>query len=161
MTDLNSLAFALWYILPAYFANATPVILGGGKPLDLGLKWMDGERIFGDHKTFRGLLAGLLVGTIIGAMQGRDFIGFFQSLGALLGDLMSSFLKRRLKRKPGQWTPVLDEEGFLVFALIISNLIEPLTLKTFLLLLVITPIIHYGTNRIKDIVLFGGSSGGS
>ena len=49
-----SLISAFWYILPAYLANATPVLLGGGKPLDLGLKWLDGERLFGDHKTFRG-----------------------------------------------------------------------------------------------------------
>ncbi len=159
MKDLNSFIFALWYILPAYFANATPVILGGGQPLDLGLKWIDGERIFGDHKTFRGILAGLLVGTLIGTIQGRDLLGFFQSLGAMLGDLVSSFLKRRLKRKPGQWTPVLDEEGFLVLALILSNQIEPIPTKIILFLLVITPIIHFGTNRLKEKLLVGGNSG--
>jgi CDP-2,3-bis-(O-geranylgeranyl)-sn-glycerol synthase len=161
MGDLSGLVLALWYILPAYFANATPVILGGGMPLDLGLRWMDGERIFGDHKTFRGVFAGLLVGTVIGAIQGRDLTGFLQSLGAMLGDLVSSFLKRRLKRKPGQWTPVLDEEGFLVFAVIMSNLVEPLSFKTFLLLLVVTPAIHFGMNRLKEILLFGRNSGGS
>jgi len=161
MSDLNNLAFAIWYILPAYFANATPVILGGGKPIDLGLKWIDGERIFGDHKTFRGILAGVLVGTVIGTLQGRDLVGFFQSLGAMLGDLTSSFFKRRLKRKPGQWTPVLDEEGFLVFALILSNQIEPLSMKVVLFLLVITPIIHFGTNRLKEKLLIGGNSGES
>ncbi|RLG49721.1 MAG: CDP-2,3-bis-(O-geranylgeranyl)-sn-glycerol synthase [Thermoproteota archaeon] len=161
MNNLNSLVFALWYILPAYFANATPVILGGGKPLDLGLKWIDGERIFGDHKTFRGILAGLLVGTVVGTIQGRELLGFFQSLGAMLGDLVSSFLKRRLKRKPGQWTPVLDEEGFVIFSLVLSKQIEPVPTKVILFLLVITPIIHFGTNRLKEKLLIGGNSGES
>jgi len=99
--------------------------------------------------------AGLLVGTIVGIIQGREIIGFLQSLGAMLGDLVSSFIKRRLKRKPGQWTPVLDEEGFLVLALILSNTIEPLESTTFIFLLIITPIIHFGTNKLKEVILVG------
>ena len=130
-------------------------------PLDMGLRWMDGERIFGDHKTFRGILAGLLVGTIVGTLQGRELVGILQSLGAMLGDIASSFLKRRLKRKPGQWTPILDEEGFLVSSLILSHQIEPLSTKAILFLLVITPIIHFGTNRLKEKILVGGNLGES
>ncbi|RLG41774.1 MAG: hypothetical protein DRO05_03025, partial [Thermoproteota archaeon] len=74
-----------------------------------------------------------------------------------LGDLVSSFLKRRLRRKPGQWTPILDEEGFLILALVLSNIIEPLKSTTFIFLLVITPIIHFGTNKLKEIILIGRS----
>jgi len=38
---------AIWFFLPAYFANATPVVLGGGTPIDLGRNFLDGRRILG------------------------------------------------------------------------------------------------------------------
>jgi len=39
---------ALWFILPAYIANGTPVVLGGGPPIDGGKGLSDGYRIFDD-----------------------------------------------------------------------------------------------------------------
>ena len=45
---------ALWLILPAYVANASAVLVGGGTPVDSGKNWKDGKRILGDGKTWRG-----------------------------------------------------------------------------------------------------------
>ncbi len=60
---------AIWFILPAYVANATPVLTGGGPPIDGGKKLSDGYRILGDGKTIRGFILGLLAGSIVGAIQ--------------------------------------------------------------------------------------------
>src|SRR6266487_1933002 len=57
---------ALLFIGPAYFANAAPLVLGGGAPLDGGRSLADGRPIFGPHKTVRGVIAGIVVGTLIG-----------------------------------------------------------------------------------------------
>ncbi|MFH1470329.1 MAG: CDP-archaeol synthase, partial [Candidatus Micrarchaeota archaeon] len=41
-------------VLPAYVANASPVILGGGTPVDFGRLFYDKKRILGDGKTWKG-----------------------------------------------------------------------------------------------------------
>ena len=94
------IVYALYFIFPAYCANAIPVIFGGGRPIDGGRIFLDGKPIFGAHKTFRGFFAGLLIGTLEGVLQSvvGEFsseplfeypllLGFTTSLGALLGDL--------------------------------------------------------------------------
>jgi len=45
---VEDLLWLIIFILPAYFANSSPVILGGGAPIDLGRKAWDKKRIFGD-----------------------------------------------------------------------------------------------------------------
>jgi len=54
------LIFSLLFIVPGYISNAGMVIVGGGKPIDGGRFWKDGRRIFGDHKTWSGLIKGPL-----------------------------------------------------------------------------------------------------
>lgn len=54
------------FVLPLWFGNAAPTILGGGPPIDGGRYWRDGKRMLGDGKTIRGFWAGTLVGGIIG-----------------------------------------------------------------------------------------------
>ena len=147
---------ALWFILPAYFANATPVVLGGGLPLDGWRRLGDGRRIFGDGKTVRGFVAGLVVGTIIGALQGvakGSFshylsLGFLLALGALLGDLMGSFTKRRLGIERGGALPGLDQLGFVVIALLLASPVEVPSWQVIAAILLITPALHLATNFI-------------
>jgi len=57
---------ALWLILPAYIANASAVLVGGGTPIDFGKNWKDGKRILGDGKTWRGLISGAFIGITSG-----------------------------------------------------------------------------------------------
>ena len=61
--DIILLIFAaLKFIFPAYCANATPVLAGGGPKMDFGRSFYDGKRIFGNNKTFRGFFFGWGVG---------------------------------------------------------------------------------------------------
>src|SRR5436853_7242135 len=84
---------ALLFIGPSYVANAAPLLLGGGSPLDRGRNFLDGERILGAHKTVRGLFAGIIAGSVIGIAEspvdGRLLLGGFMiALGTVLGDLL-------------------------------------------------------------------------
>ncbi len=54
------LLFSILFIAPAYIANASMVVTGGGKPIDGGKNFIDGRRLFGDHKTWKGLILGPL-----------------------------------------------------------------------------------------------------
>ena len=155
---MNPLLEALWYILPAYFANASPVIFKGKIPMDFGKRFKDGRRILGDGKTWRGFFGGLLTGTLIAVVQyylTPNFygsltmalkLGFALSLGALLGDLIGSFVKRRVGMERGYPAVGLDQWGFLITALILAYPIKTLSTGQVLFLLAVTPFIHWFAN---------------
>jgi len=134
---------SLWLIIPAYVANGCAALVGGGKPIDFGKKYKDGKRILGDGKTWRGLIIGTLLGTIggfacsVGAryaanydfpLELSDFTGFplmipivFSiSFGALMGDVIESFFKRRRGIDRGKdWIP-FDQLDFIAGVLFFS-----------------------------------------
>lgn len=97
-------------------ANATPVVVAklvGERwawPLDFGCVLSDGARLLGDHKTWRGLVAGVLASTAAAAlMQLPLWLGAAFAIASLIGDALSSALKRRMKMRPGTQCPWLDQ----------------------------------------------------
>ena len=130
---------ALWYVLPAYFANATPNVFGGGPPIDGGRLWSDGRPILGPGKTWRGLFVGVFFGTLIGIIQALSFEthdpfktifrAFIISFGTLLGDSMGSFIKRRAGLKRGESFLFMDQLGFVIVGTILVLLFFPLTIE--------------------------------
>ncbi|UCH31761.1 MAG: CDP-2,3-bis-(O-geranylgeranyl)-sn-glycerol synthase [Candidatus Bathyarchaeota archaeon] len=150
---LELIAEALVFIFPAYSANAVPVVFGGGHPLDFGKTLKDGKPIFGSHKTFKGFFAGLIVGTLVAVGESFIFnydilLGFALSFGALLGDLIGAFFKRRLGFAPGAFFPIIDQIDFVLGALLFSLLISPPTPVISIIILIITIPIHILTNLI-------------
>ncbi len=80
------------------------------QPLDGGLRLTDGRRLFGDSKTWRGFVAGMLGGAIAAPLLGYSALtGIAFGLLAMLGDLASSFVKRRLGLAPSSQTLGLDQ----------------------------------------------------
>jgi CDP-2,3-bis-(O-geranylgeranyl)-sn-glycerol synthase len=163
MTEIMlEIAAALWFIFPAYCANAAPVIFGGGPQMDFGKRFLDGRPFLGSHKTWRGFFAGLIVGTLVGLVQtiiyeqflfeyGTQFsysifLGFVLSLGALTGDIIESFIKRRLNHSPGSSLPVADQIDFILGAFLFSIPVSPPSLPAALIILLITIPIHLLTN---------------
>src|SRR3989441_8052811 len=65
---LEAIPQALWFFLPAFVANPMAVVFGGGTPIDFGRILRDGERLFGDGKTWRGLLGGPVSGGFLGLL---------------------------------------------------------------------------------------------
>src|SRR5574337_893217 len=117
--DFYSLVvYPVIYILPAYVSNGAPVLFGGGRALDLGKK-LFGKPIFGPNKTIRGLIAGILVGALIGFGESSVLpymlaIGVAQSFGAHFGDLLGSFIKRRLGLTSGHNFMGMDQYLFVI-----------------------------------------------
>lgn len=84
-------------------ANGTPIfarkLLGNrfNAPLDGGLKLRDGRRLFGNSKTIRGLVLAIAVTAMAAPLLGVEvMIGAGLAAASMLGDLLSSFTKRRL-----------------------------------------------------------------
>ena len=139
----------IYIYLPAYIANATPVLLGGGPPIDGGRTWVDDQPLFGDHKTVRGTFSGIIVGIAVGILQMQPLRGVLLSVGAIGGDIVVSFIKRRIKLKPGAMFPIADQMGFIVFAVLLVSLVQPSpTWERAVAILVATLPIHYLTNVI-------------
>ncbi len=155
-------------MLPAYVPNPVAALCGGGTPVDLGKNFSDGKRIFGDGKTYRGLIIGIAAGTGTGLVQiwlsgiygwGAIPVHTFTSIillsaGALLGDLIKSFFKRRFGKERGAKWPVADQYDLVAGAFLCLLAFDPgwlftnVTLPIFILILILTPVLHRAVNII-------------
>ena len=120
----------LWFLLPAAVANSTPpfaskLLPGWNTPMDFGVK-IAGHRLFGHHKTVRGLTFGVIAALGIHWLQNLLtnnidwlqpvtrypmtlelwWLGGWMGFCALLGDALKSTIKRQLSIAPGKpWLP--------------------------------------------------------
>jgi len=71
------------------------------QPVDLGLRFLDSRPVLGPRKTWRGLIAALIMAPVTALALGLPaVIGMTTAIGAMAGDLLSSFIKRRLNVPP-------------------------------------------------------------
>lgn len=176
---------ALWLLLPAYVANMSPVLLARmlptlSAPIDGGRRAADGERLLGDGKTWRGLIGGTLLGGITGVLASAVWIrwhppfgdtfdaasgpftplllGLGLGFGALAGDSVKSYFKRRTGRGRGASWPGFDQLDFVAGALLVgalaawaagswawyeSSFLRP---EILLVLVLATPVLHLLVN---------------
>ncbi len=145
--------YPIIYIWPAYVANGAPVLFGKGKrmPLDLNKK-VGGKPIFGKHKTVRGLIGGLLSGFIMAGVESLFlpymlYVGIALTIGAHIGDLLGSFIKRRMNHKEGARLFVIDQYLFLIAALAVAFPLGYLpNIYGIVFLFILTGILHPLTN---------------
>ena len=97
-------------------ANGVPVIakriLGDrlAWPLDGGWYFWDGQPLLGKSKTLRGLVLAVLATAIGGPLVGLNApTGALVGFAAMVGDMLSSFLKRRLRLASSAEAPGLDQ----------------------------------------------------
>ena len=158
----NILLFLLkcfYFMLPAYFANMAPVIVKKVNlfvfPADFS-RQINNKPIFGRNKTFRGLIFGVIFAIIVAYAQfllygveffkGISFInysnwllfGFLMGFGALTGDLIKSFFKRRLSIKPGAKFIPFDQIDFVVGALVFITPVFDVTLEILIVSLLLS-----------------------
>lgn len=128
----------VWVLLPAFVANATATLpRGAGPPMDLGRAWPgDGRRVFGTSKTWSGFLVGGAIGTAVGVLEAWLILlappnyavvpvlapsvaaaipfALLVAYGAMTGDAIGSFIKRRFGRPSGERTLFLDQFPFVL-----------------------------------------------
>lgn len=97
-------------------ANGTPVVakklLGdaGTWPLDGGMRFVDGRPVFGRSKTVRGIVLAVILTTAAAPLIGLPlWVGAVVGALAMLGDLFSSFMKRRFDRPSSSRATGLDQ----------------------------------------------------
>ncbi|TAI66575.1 CDP-archaeol synthase [Bradyrhizobium sp. Leo170] len=110
----------LWPILQSLalltFANGTPVIakkIFGSRlafPLDAGVLFVDGRPLLGQSKTIRGVVLSVAVTAAAAPVLGVSVAtGALVGCLAMLGDIISSFIKRRLKLPSSAQAVGLDQ----------------------------------------------------
>ncbi len=145
---MHDFAFGLWFFMPAGMANVAPILVAKAPglkhwqtPVDFGVSWR-GIRLFGDHKTWRGIVTGSIVAILVMWLQVTLFhhsawirsisqpvdynhvsiigLGFLLGFGALAGDLVKSFVKRRFGVRSGHsWFP-FDQLDYIVGGVLLS-----------------------------------------
>ena len=170
---------AVYFMLPAYVANLSGLAFGGGTPVDGGKDYKDGRRLIGNGVTWKGLQNGTILGTLVGVVLGMIgtffgdlsvltggiidlhvygsvigglILGFLMAFGALLGDLVGSFIKRRIGLQSGEPAPLMDQLDFVVGALLLSLLVVQISWKFFLIIAVLTLVLHLGSNCIAYLI---------
>ncbi len=159
---INFLILAL-YIIPMYAANPSAMFFGGKTPLDLNKKFFDGKPFFGKGKTFKGTFFGILAGIIATLLLNQVMIfysisfpanylyfGVLASIGAILGDIVGSFIKRRLGIESGKESPILDQLDFVIGGMILAFPIYVPELIEIIILIIATLIFH----RLANFVAF-------
>ncbi len=73
---------------------------------------------------------------------------FLLSLGAMLGDILGSFIKRRSGLKRGQAAPGMDQLGFVIVGMLLISPFYTFTWEVIIVILVLTPIFHLFGNVI-------------
>jgi len=137
-------------------------------PIDFGVKWR-GCEIFGKNKTWRGLLVGVITGMIVAGIQAllffnSDFfvrytivdyrkvnfilIGSLMGGGALLGDLIESFIKRRLNKPSGKpWFP-WDQIDWIIGAMVLSSIVYAPLPKVAIVTILLYLVVHLCSDRV-------------
>jgi CDP-2,3-bis-(O-geranylgeranyl)-sn-glycerol synthase len=137
--------------------------------LDKGRAFPDGNRILGDGKTVNGTAGGIALGTLGGIItvlilkfvyfQGDPLIPYYAMVltvacGALAGDIVTAFCKRRVGLARGASAPVVDQLGFILVAFLFAYIFNlyfslvQLTVELLIILVIVTPFIHLLANFI-------------
>ena len=99
------------------------------RPLDGGALFLDGQPVFGPSKTTRGIVVSVLATSVCAALMGLGWeIGALIATFAMIGDLFSSFLKRRLHLASSSMAIGLDHIPESLFPLVASQLLLPLSI---------------------------------
>lgn len=138
--------------LPGAMANMAPPLFKRinflNYNLDFGKK-INGKRIFGNNKTFRGLFFGIIFAVIISIVIKYFFIkdfnlimGALSGLFALLGDALESMFKRQLSIKPGLPFIPFDQIDWVIGSSFVLYLYNYLDLYEILIAIILFFFLH-------------------
>lgn len=164
----------LYFFLPAYFVNMIPPLVRRvkffdflDKPIDFDKKFL-GKPFLGTHKTWRGAVCGIILGMIVvwvqvwlyrfPSIQKISFIDYYRSdiwlfsllisAGAVFGDLLFAFIKRRINMEPGAMFMPFDQTNYVVGAAIFLTPLLGFNIMVWTTLFVATFLLHVVFNRI-------------
>ncbi|EGV52696.1 hypothetical protein QQ73_19790 [Candidatus Endoriftia persephone str. Guaymas] len=111
---------------------------GFNHPIDRGHRLASGQPLLGPSKTWRGVIAALLLTPLVSLLLGLGWLlGLVIALFAMLGDISSSFIKRRLGMPSSSMALGLDQIPESLLPLLACRLLIELPLTQLALLVVL------------------------
>lgn len=74
------------------------------------------------------------------------------AFGALLGDAVGSFLKRRIGLERGAPAPIMDQLDFVIGALVLSLLVVQISWEFFIIIALLSLVLHLGSNTFAYLI---------
>lgn len=115
MNSLN-LEVDLTLLILVAVANSAPQVMRWASrdrafhAVDNGIRLADGRPLFGPSKTWAGMIAAILASSLAAPLLSMPVdAGLHAGIAAMAGDLLTSFLKRRLGIGPSMPAPGLDQ----------------------------------------------------
>lgn len=150
---------ALYFMLPAYCANMAPVLVMKYFP-KLAIP-IHKEKL-GSHKTWRGVLSAVVVSIIVTFIQKLigirsivDYsnvsfvmLGFLLGFGAMFGDSLKSYFKRKRGIDPGKPWYGFDQVDYPLGAMMFASLIVGINWLEFTIILIGSFILTVAANHI-------------
>lgn len=106
--------------------NGAPILLSCAikerfnTPVDFNYRLTDGQFLFGPNKTWRGIIAAVMMGSILAPLLGYSWsLGAYVALASMVGDLFSSFIKRRMGMPSSSMAMLLDQLPEVLFPALI------------------------------------------
>jgi len=139
----------LFLVWVNFLPFAAHLLLGQryGRPVDRGRTWVDGRPMLGPHKTTLGILSSMTGGAAAAPLLGVSWrVAASAAVLAMVGDLASSFIKRRLGYPSGKPVIGLDQglEGALPL-LVLAPALDLAPWQVLASLLVFVPLTHAGS----------------
>jgi len=138
-----------------FVANGAPILLDkmlGDRyawPLDGGRFFVDGRPLLGPSKTWRGVICAVLMTALAAEILGFSLaLGVVAATGAMLGDLCSSFIKRRLGMRSSAMALGLDQIPEALFPLLLLRGTWELTNWDLLKLVIAFLVLELALSRI-------------
>ena len=169
--DMIIIIKLLYFMVPAYFANMAPPLGKGilkkiAVPIDMGKKWK-GKPVLGKNKTWRGVILAVVAGAVFFLLQrylyqfgsfksvslidyssASILIGVLLGFGAIFGDSVESFFKRRRGIGSGKpWIP-FDQTDFTIGALLFASTLYFPGWVNAVVIVVLSAVGHILINRI-------------
>lgn len=148
------------YLIPLYITNSTALLFGGKRPVDFNKKLL-GMPLLGEGKTIEGTLSGLLFGLLSVFLLGcflpeyaawlypnYFLFGMLLCLGAVAGDFLGSFIKRRSGIPRGGRVFLLDQLDFVIGGIAFSYWLAAPRPVEASLIIAITLIAHVLSNYL-------------
>jgi predicted CDP-diglyceride synthetase/phosphatidate cytidylyltransferase len=145
----------LQLLLLIIIANGTPILIRAmladvfNTAVDFGTMLPDRQWVFGPSKTWRGIIAAFITTPIVAWLLGYSpETGLLVACYAVLGDLTSSFIKRRLAMAPSSMALLLDQIPESLFPAFMMMNVFNLDASSVLLLVVIFVIIELALSKL-------------
>ena len=167
--DIFTLVEGFWILIPAWAANGFAPLAKftpGRHHIDGG-RTFRGKPLLGAGKTWEGLLVGVVAAILVALFEQSMFpflpwelseqvhgvtlnivpmsalLGFLLGLGSMAGDITASFLKRQIGLARGRAAPILDQDDFIIGALLFASLLVAVEISWAILYLILTPAAHW------------------